>query len=62
MNQETLNNVRRLAYALYCTTGDAAAMQQLARALRYDLEQLKRDISDLESYTADKVRADREED
>lgn len=62
MNQETLNNVRRLAYALYCTTGDTAAMQQLARALRYDLEQLKRDIADLESYTADKVRADREED
>ena len=59
MNQETLNNVRRLAYALYCTTGSPAGLQQLARALRYDLAQLKQDIADLETYTAEKVAQDR---
>ena len=58
---ERLNNVRRLAYALYCTTGNEAAMQQLARILRYMPEQLRQDIADLETYTAEKVDADREQ-
>lgn len=58
---ERLNNVRRLSYALYCTTGDPAAMQQLARILRYMPEQLAADINDLETYTAEKVQADREQ-
>lgn len=58
---ERLNNVRRLAYALYSTTGDPAAMRQLARILRYMPEQLAEDIADLESYTSDKVNADRAE-
>lgn len=57
---ERLNNVRRLAYALYGTTGDPAAMQHLARILRYMPEQLAEDIADLETYTAEKVQADRE--
>ncbi len=59
MNNETLNNVRRIAHALYCTTGDKAAMQQLAQLLHYDQTQLTKDIADLESYTSDKVREDR---
>ena len=59
MNNETLNNVRRIAYALYCTTGDKATMQQLARLLHYDQTQLERDLVDLENYTSDKVREDR---
>lgn len=59
-DRERLNNVRRLAYALYCTTGDSVAMQQLARILRYMPEQLAIDINDLESYTSEKVCADRE--
>lgn len=57
---ERLNNVRRLSYALYCTTGDPAAMQQLARLLRYMPEQLAKDAADLEAYTAEKVQADRD--
>ncbi len=51
MTKETLNNIRRLAYALYCTTGDTAAIQQLARILRYEPTQLEKDINDLEAYS-----------
>ncbi len=60
MNTETMNNVRRIAYALYCATGDAAAMRTLANVLHYDQTQLERDITDLENVTAELARAERE--
>ena len=62
MNNETINNMRRIAYALYCAAGDAAAMQQIARILRYDPKQLQRDIADLDTVTAELARAARDED
>lgn len=61
MSTETMNNVRRIAYALYCATGDAAAMQTLASALHYDQNQLRRDLHDLEEVTAELARAERED-
>lgn len=58
---ERLNNVRRLAYCLYQRKDDAAAINQLAAILHYLPEGLQEDIADLEEYTAEKVRADREQ-
>ena len=58
---ERLNNVRRLAYCLYQRKDDAAAIKQLAAILHYLPEGLQEDIADLESYTAEKVQADREQ-
>lgn len=58
---ERRNNVRRLACALYQRSEDAAAIQQLARILNYIPDQLQQDIKDLETYTAEKVSADREQ-
>ena len=62
MNRENekLNNVRRLAYCLYDRVDDTAFINRLAMFLHYMPEQLQQDISDLEEYTADKVRSDRE--
>lgn len=58
--RERCNNTRRLVYALYQRSEDAAFIQQLASLLHYMPEQLKEDISDAESYTAEKVREDSE--
>lgn len=58
---ERLNNVRRLAYCLYQRKDDAAVITRLAALLHYLPEQLREDIADLESYTAEKVQADREQ-
>ena len=55
---ERLNNVRRLAYSLYAA--DVATVKRLAAMLHYQPDQLTKDIADLEAYTADKVKADRE--
>lgn len=60
MDREKFNNARRLAYAMYCTTGDAAAMQKLAAVLRYDLKQLRQDIDDLEQLTGEITIEDNE--
>ena len=60
MSQETLNNVRRLAYCLYQQKDDEATVKRLATILHYLPEQLRQDIADLEAYTAEKVRSDRE--
>lgn len=58
---EKLNNVRRLAYALYQRHQDAPTMQRLAQILHYDQRQLVEDIVDLENYTYDRVKRDRAE-
>ena len=55
---ERLNNVRRLAYCL--STLDNVTVKRLATMLHYQPDQLTKDIADLEAYTADKVKADRE--
>lgn len=55
---EMLNNVRRLAYCL--STLDNVTVKRLATILHYQPDQLTKDIADLEAYTADKVKADRE--
>lgn len=62
MNRENekLNNVRRLAYCLYQRADDTAFITRLAMFLHYMPEQLQIDIADLEKYTADKVKSDRE--
>ena len=62
MNRENekLNNVRRLAYCLYERVDDTRFINRPAMILNYMPEQLQQDISDLELYTADKVRSDRE--
>ena len=58
---ERLNNVRRLAYCLYQYEDDTPTIKQLAALLHYLPDQLKKDIADLETYTAEKVKADREQ-
>lgn len=58
---ERLNNVRRLAYCLYQRKDDEATVKRLATILHYMPEQLQQDIADLETYTAEKVQADRAE-
>ena len=58
---ERRNNVRRLAYALYQRSEDRAFIKRLAELLYYDTSQLMHDIRDLESYTAEKTAADREQ-
>ena len=55
------NNVRRLAYCLFQRKDDPQIIRTLAAALDYMPEQLREDIADLETYTAEKVREDREE-
>lgn len=57
---EKQNNARRLAYCLYQRKDDAATIKRLAAILHYLPEQLRQDIADLESYTAEKVKKDRE--
>lgn len=57
---EKLNNVRRLAYCLYQFKEDPTTIKKLAAILHYNAEQLTKDIADLETYTAEKVKADRE--
>lgn len=56
---ERLNNVRRLAYALYQRSDDSLFVNRLAVFLNYMPDQLRQDIQDLESYTAEKVESDR---
>lgn len=57
---EKRNNVRRLAYTLYQFSEDPTTIKKLATILHYTPEQLTKDIKDLESYTAEKVAADNE--
>lgn len=57
---ERLNNVRRLAFALYERRSDSLFINRIATLLHYLPEQLAEDIADLETYTAEKVQADRE--
>lgn len=61
IDRERMNNARRLAFALYGRSEDAASIAQLARILHYMPEQLRVDIIDLESYTAEKAAEDREQ-
>lgn len=56
---ERLNNVRRLAYALYQRADDSLFINRIATLLHYMPDQLRQDIQDLESYTAEKVESDR---
>lgn len=58
---ERRNNVRRLAYCLYQRLDDAETISRLATMLHYMPDQLRQDIRDLESYTAEKVNADNEQ-
>ena len=58
-DNERLNNVRRLAYGLYCA--DEQAVKRLAVILHYSPEQLQKDIAALEEYTREKVSEDRSE-
>ena len=57
---EKRNNVRRLAYCLFQRSEDPAFISRLASLLHYMPDQLQRDICDMETYTAEKVNADRE--
>ncbi|MBR5405686.1 MAG: hypothetical protein IK107_05255 [Oscillospiraceae bacterium] len=59
---ERRNNARRLAFALYERMNDAQTVARLATVLHYLPEQLRADIADLESYTAEKVAEDRSAD
>lgn len=59
--RERINDARRLAFALYERSEDAACIAQLARILHYMPEQLRKDIAALESFTAEKAAADREQ-
>ena len=62
MRNEKLNNVQRLAVCLGQLADHTPTVNQLARILHYNPDQLKQDIKDLESYTSEKVREDREPD
>lgn len=55
MRNEKLNNVQRLAVCLGQFADHTPTVNQLARILHYNPEQLKRDLKDLESFTAEKV-------
>lgn len=61
-----MNNVRRLSVALYSAIEgqnahtEKIAVKRLADILHYMPDQLITDILDLESYTSEKVYADRE--
>lgn len=57
---ERRNNVRRLAYCLFQRCEDPAFISRLASLLHYIPDQLRQDIADMETYTAEKVNADRE--
>lgn len=59
---ERRNNARRLAFALYERRGDSLLVNRLATLLHYLPEQLRADIADLESYTAEKAAEDRSAD
>ena len=56
IDNEMVNNARRLAYALYCATSDPVAVQRIAIALHYDVDQLRRDMVDIDVIT--RVAAD----
>lgn len=58
-DNERLNNVRRLAYGLYCA--DEQTVKRLAAILHYSPAQLQKDIAALEEYTREKVSEDRNE-
>lgn len=60
IENEKQNNARRLAYCLYQYKDDATTIKRLAAILHYLPEQLQKDIADLEAYTTEKARSDRE--
>lgn len=60
IDHETLNNVRRLAIALFVRIQDEYTLKRLASVLDYMPEQLLTDVLDLDRYTSVKVQADRE--
>ena len=51
-SNESFNNARRLAYALHCVASDPVAVQCIATALHYDVNQLCQDMVDIDTVTA----------
>lgn len=56
MTNRQKNNASRLSVALWQISGDASTVAQLARLLSYNVDQLKKDINDLDSLVSTATR------